>query len=78
MFDRVQTYRQGHQRYGQNFVCTAEAKLVPAPIEDAAHVDQRRAELGLLPMRLYSKLVLEHSPEGFCEKLATGGKHAKR
>lgn len=61
-----------------NFVCTPEGRLAPSPVEDAPHLDQRRAEMGLLPMRLYSKLVMENSPQDFCEKIAGGEKHSKK
>ncbi|MBV8810396.1 MAG: hypothetical protein JO033_17135 [Acidobacteriaceae bacterium] len=77
MFDRVQTDQKKPQRYGMNFVCTPEGKLAPSPIEDVAHLDRRRAEVGLLPMRLYAKLVIQNSPQGFCEKIAASGKQTK-
>jgi hypothetical protein len=77
MFDRVQTDEHKPQRYGMNFICTPDGRLAPSAIEDVAHLDQRRAEMGLLPMRLYSRLVTENSPQGFCEKVATGEKHEK-
>lgn len=76
MFDRVQTDENKPQRYGENFVCTPEGKLVPSPIEDLAHLDQRRAEMGLLPMRLYAKLVVDNSPQGFCQKIAARDQNA--
>jgi hypothetical protein len=67
MFDRSQTDTGRSQRYGMNFVCTpGQQELAPAPIEDADGLDRRRAEIGLLPMRLYAKLVRQSAPPGFC------------
>jgi hypothetical protein len=44
------------QRYGTQLV-PKDGKLVPQPIEDEAHVDARRAELGLPPLADYLKVV---------------------
>lgn len=71
MFDRSQTDAGRPQRYGMNFVCTpGQRELAPAPIEDADGVDRRRAEIGLLPMRLYAKLVRQSAPPGLCDATA--------
>jgi hypothetical protein len=78
LFDRVQTDEKKPQLYGMNFVCTPQGKLEPSPIEDIAHLDQRRAEMGLVPMRLYTKLVVENSPQGFCQKIAASGERRER
>jgi hypothetical protein len=67
MFDRAETDAGRSQRYGMNFVCgPGQPELAPAPIEDAEGLDRRRAEIGLLPMRLYAKLVRQSAPPGFC------------
>lgn len=44
------------QQYGTQLV-PKDGKLVPQPIEDEAHVDSRRAELGMPPLADYLKLV---------------------
>ena len=49
--------------YGENLVCNAGEKLHEAPIEDEPHVNQRRAELGLIRMELYARLVEETMPQ---------------
>jgi Family of unknown function (DUF6624) len=69
MFDRAQNDTGKPQRYGMNFTCSGQ-HLAPAPIEDPERVEDRRAEVGLLPMRLYAKLLMANMPQDFCEKLA--------
>ena len=71
MFDRAQVDDGKMQRYGANFACQPDGTLGPSPIDDAEHVDVRRAELGLLPMRLYARLLRQSMPPDFCKKVAT-------
>jgi hypothetical protein len=71
MFDRAQVDDGKMQRYGANFVCQPDGTLGPSPIDDAEHVDVRRAELGLLPMRLYGRLLRQSMPPDFCKKVTT-------
>ena len=73
MFDRAQVDDGKLQRYGANFTCQADGALAPSPIEDAEHLDARRAEIGLLPMRLYARLLVQSMPKDFCKKV-TGPK----
>ena len=69
MFDRAQVDDGKMQRYGANFACQPDGTLEPSPIDDAEHVDARRAELGLLPMRLYARLLRQSMPADFCKKV---------
>ena len=54
--DRVLVAEGKPQRYGTQFH-TVDGKLVPEPIEDEAHVDARRKEVGLPPMAEYERLM---------------------
>jgi hypothetical protein len=69
MFDRAQVDQGKLQRYGANFACAPGGTLAPSAIEDPAHLGARRAEIGLLPMRLYSRLLLQTMPKDFCAKV---------
>jgi hypothetical protein len=50
--DRVLLAEGKKQLYGTQFA-TTDGKLVPRPIEDEEHVDERRASVGLPPMSEY-------------------------
>jgi hypothetical protein len=67
MFDRAQVDEGKLQQYGANFSCGPDGTLAPSPIEDLPHLDARRAEIGLLPMRLYAKLLKQSMPKDFCK-----------
>jgi hypothetical protein len=69
MFDRAQVDGGKLQRYGANFSCQPDGTMAPSPIEDVEHLDARRAEIGLLPMRLYTKLLAQSMPKDFCRKV---------
>jgi hypothetical protein len=56
-YDRSQSDQGKPQMYGENFVCGPDGKLVPAPIADGEHVDQRRAEVGLEPLSTHMKMI---------------------
>jgi hypothetical protein len=68
MFDRAQVDHGKLQRYGANFTCQPDGTLAPSPIEDIERLDARRAEIGLLPMRLYARLLRQSMPKDFCRK----------
>ena len=70
MFDRAQVDDGERQRYGANFSCQSDGTLAPSPIEDLEHLEARRAEIGLLPMRLYERLLRQSMPADFCKKVA--------
>jgi hypothetical protein len=52
--DRILVADGKPQRYGTQFH-TVDGKLVPRPIEDEAHVDERRASVGLGTMAEYTE-----------------------
>jgi uncharacterized protein DUF6624 len=54
------------QLYGERLECGTGEKMHEAPIEDESHVNQRRAELGLMRVELYASLVAELMPQ-FCQ-----------
>jgi hypothetical protein len=54
--DRVAVAEDRPQRYGTQFRNDGE-RFVPAPIVDAANVDQRRAALGLSPLAEYAESI---------------------
>ena len=54
--DRVAVHRGRPQRYGTQ-AKLLDGRLVLDPIEDSAHVDQRRAALGMPPLREYVRVL---------------------
>lgn len=52
--DRVRVNNNQPQLYGTQFM-RSEGKLIPEPIEDEAHVDERRKEVGLDTLEEYAK-----------------------
>ena len=48
--DRVRTYSGLPQIYGTQFDWDERGEMQPRPIEDATHVDERRAAIGLPPL----------------------------
>jgi hypothetical protein len=54
--DRVLLAEGKKQLYGTQFT-SVDGKWVPRPLEDAANVDKRRAEVGLPPLAEYTKLI---------------------
>ena len=64
VYDRASREAGREQRYGQNLECDAQDPLLhEGPIEDEAHVDTRRARIGLLRLALYVRMVREISPD---------------
>lgn len=56
--DRVLVRSGKRQLYGCSF-SLHEGKMVADPIEDAAHVDERRAAMGLPPMAEYARVLAD-------------------
>lgn len=52
--DRVRTGQQRPQLYGTQFGADAHGVSRPLPVEDAANVDARRADVGLPPLAEYA------------------------
>jgi len=57
-YDRLMTAQNKPQLYGTQFH-EVNGELVPFPIEDEAHVEERRAKMGLQPLAEYTKLMRE-------------------
>ncbi len=55
LYDRVATHENRPQRYGTQGECAGPGVWRPGPIEDAAHVDERRNAVGLAPLADYAK-----------------------
>jgi hypothetical protein len=70
VYDRSQRDVGKKQLYGEDLECKAGKKLHEAPMEDAANVNLRRAELGLIPVELYERLIAWTMPQ-FCQALLT-------
>ncbi len=66
LFDRTQVALGRRQRYGSQLDTDAAGDAVVLPLEDAAHVDALRAEIGLAPLQEYldmtSKALLQGKP----------------
>lgn len=65
VYDRSQRDQGKKQLYGTQLECKAGQNLREAPIEDEAHVNERRAKLGLMRVQLYARLTAESMPQ-FC------------
>jgi hypothetical protein len=70
VYDRSQRDMGKKQLYGEQLECNAGEKLHEAPLEDETHVNQRRAELGLLRMEFYTQIASETMPQ-FCPPAGT-------
>lgn len=55
--DRVLRNQGKRQRYGSQFSPAKDGILEPEPIEDMAHVEQRRAAMDLMPLPVYGCMV---------------------
>lgn len=51
--DRVLRHQGKPQRYGSQFAKAKDGRFVQDPTEDVAHVEQRRAAVGLMPLAAY-------------------------
>jgi hypothetical protein len=76
LLDRVESSSGQPQTYGENFVCTADGKGKPSPIADPQQVDRRRAELGLMPLALYGKVLGELYMNNLCAQIAAANRNA--
>jgi hypothetical protein len=56
LFDRVAVLRGQPQRFGTQLV-PSPAGIAFAPIDDSAHVDARRAQVGLMPLAEYARII---------------------
>ena len=65
VYDRSRRDLGKKQLYGEQLECNAGETLHEAPIEDELQVNRRRADLGLIRMDLYARIVKETMPQ-FC------------
>lgn len=70
VYDRTQRDQGKEQLYGQQLECSTGKALDVAPIDDATNVNARRAELGLMRLELYARLVRLNSPD-LCGSVAS-------
>jgi hypothetical protein len=59
VYDRSQRDLGKKQLYGEQLECKVGERMHEAPIEGEFHVDQRRAELGLIRVELYARMLAE-------------------
>ena len=60
--DRVRMLEGKEQIYGTQYIRSEDGHRMPYPIEDAAHVDERRADVGLAPLGECHSSLRVHSP----------------
>ncbi|HYD87390.1 MAG TPA: DUF6624 domain-containing protein [Vitreimonas sp.] len=73
--DRIAVFEGGEQTFGTQFDWDASGQLSPAPVRDAAHLDERRASVGLPPM---ADTIAEMRANAAAEGEAAPADHAKR
>jgi hypothetical protein len=63
VFDRTARDEGRAQQYGENLECgPGETALHRAPIYDEAHVNARRAAMGLIRLEIYERIVIAAFP----------------
>lgn len=62
VYDRFERNEGRPQEYGTQLECNAKGYLVEAPIDDSEGVDRRRAELGMVRVGLYERLIQQTQP----------------
>lgn len=63
VYDRTQRDRGRNQLYGEQLECSPGKSLDEVPIDAEETVNMRRAQLGLIRVELYARLVRLHSPD---------------
>lgn len=63
VYDRSQRDQGKDQLYGEQLECANGTSLKLAPIDNPGGVDMRRAQLGLMRLDIYERLVRESSPD---------------
>lgn len=59
MFDRIRVHDGRPQRYGTQYA-VVDGTMVRHPVEDPDQLDARRAELGLIPIADYERILAQH------------------
>ena len=62
--DRIRTFEGKPQVYGTQGQTNADGLIIPFPIEDEEHVDERRKAIGLEPIAEYFKIMNESYKTG--------------
>jgi uncharacterized protein DUF6624 len=71
MYDRASTDEGRPQRFGENFVCDDQhPDLHPAPIEDEANVNERRAAVGRVRLELQARIITAVYGTSLCRRAA--------
>lgn len=65
VYDRSQYDLGKLQFYGEQFICGAGEKMHEAPMDDAEHVNDRRAAFGMVRAEIQERLIAELMPQ-FC------------
>jgi hypothetical protein len=73
LLDRIRTFEGKPQVYGTSFDWDDAGQMSPLPIDDAEHVDERRAEVGLEPLadavtRNRDRAALEPAPHDLVQR----------
>lgn len=63
VYDGTRRDNKQNQLYGEALECTPGKGLEEAPMDDEANVNRRRAELGMMRVELYARLVRLMSPD---------------
>ena len=59
LYDRVTLGQGGAQRYGTQYKCISGEWTTTPPVEEPAALDERRAELGMMPMSEYMEIAVQ-------------------
>jgi hypothetical protein len=62
--DRIRTFEGKPQVYGTQGQTNSDGFIIPFPIEDEEHVDERRQSIGLEPIAEYFKSMNESYKTG--------------
>lgn len=77
VYDRSQRDVGKKQLYGSQFECQAGEKLHLAPTDDEAHLNERRAELGIIRIEFYLRMLMENM-QYFCSPAEPKGGTQKK
>jgi hypothetical protein len=67
MYDRAQTDQGKPEMYGVNLICQPDGKLSTGRIVDPDQAEQRRAAIGLIPLKTYIRLGNTFAGPEFCK-----------
>jgi hypothetical protein len=67
MYDRAQTDEGRPETYGVNLICEPDGTFAPGSLIDPAHVEDRRAAIGLMPLATYVRMAAALMPPDLCK-----------